>query len=263
MLRDDLDRFYSDKQLGCVVSKSGTTFRLFAPRATSVTLVLYQRHDDAKGEEIHMVRDENGVWEYTSLGQLTGKYYGYRVDGPADKGEMFNPDIIIADPYSRAVATRNSYRHEARTLILDTKYDWKSDTFLTPSNHNELVVYEAHVRDLTAHPSSGVRLAGTYVGLTEKGKTGGLSYLKDLGVNAVELLPVQDFGNIEYPTALGLVGSLIPYGQFLGDSFSFVHGQWHPFLLPLVQGMLPRAGYSEFVSDFRLDFPMRQCPPFV
>jgi pullulanase len=196
---DSLDRFYSEKQLGCTVSKSGTTFRLFAPRASKVTLVLYQRHDDAKGEEIHMVRDENGVWEYTSLGQLTGKYYGYRVDGPADKGEMFNPDVVIADPYSKAVATKNSYRHEARTLILDTQYDWRGDTFVTPSNHNELIIYEAHVRDLTAHPSSGVRSAGTYFGLTEKGKTGGLSYLKDLGVNAVELLPVQDFGNIEIP----------------------------------------------------------------
>lgn len=196
---DPVDSFASTKELGCIVGKSGTTFRLFAPRADGVTLVLFDHYDDDAGEEIKMVRDKDGVWEYTSLGMLYGKYYGYRVSGPEGPGEMFNPSVIIADPYSKVVCTRNEYRHPGRTLIIDTRYDWKGDTFVAPANHNELIIYEAHLRDLTAHSSSGARRRGTYRGFIEPGITGGLSYLKDLGVNAVEFLPLQDFGNIEIP----------------------------------------------------------------
>ncbi len=190
---------YSTKELGCTVKKDGTTFRLFAPRSTQVWLVLFDNFDDEKGEEIKMVRDSSGVWEYYSFGRLHGKYYGYRIEGPKKSGEKFDSSIVVADPYSKAVVTKNNYHHSAKTLILDTKYDWEGDTFVVPANHNELIIYEAHIRDLTAHPSSGVSAGGTYLGLTEKGKTGGLSYLKELGVNAVEFLPLQKFGNIEIP----------------------------------------------------------------
>jgi pullulanase/glycogen debranching enzyme len=190
---------YSTKKLGCTVKKDGTTFRLFAPRSTQVWLVLFENFDDEKGEEIKMVRDSCGVWEYYSFGRLYGKYYGYRIEGPKEPGEKFDSSIVISDPYSKAVVTKNNYHHPARTFILDTKYDWEGDTFVVPTNHNELIIYEAHLRDLTAHPSSGVSARGTYPGLTEKGKTGGLSYLKELGINAVEFLPLQKFGNIEIP----------------------------------------------------------------
>ena len=190
---------YSNKELGCTVKKDGTTFRLFAPRATQVCLVLFENFDDEKGEEIKMVRNSSGVWEYYSFGILYGKYYGYRIEGPKEPGEKFDSSIVVGDPYSKAVVTKNNYHHPAKTLILDTKYDWEGDTFVVPANHNELIIYEAHIRDLTTHPSSGVSARGTYLGLTEKGKTGGLSYLKELGVNAVEFLPMQKFGNIEIP----------------------------------------------------------------
>lgn len=196
---DTLNTFKSAKELGCIVKQSGTTFRLFAPRATAVTLVLFDQYDDEQGEELTMVRDKDGVWEYISLGTLYGKFYGYRVSGPTGPGEMFDSTIIVADPYSKAVCTKNEYRHAGRSLILNTRYNWEGDTFVAPANHNELIIYEAHVRDLTAHKSSGVSARGTYRGLTELGRTGGLSYLKELGVNAVEFLPIQDFGNIELP----------------------------------------------------------------
>ncbi len=196
---DTLTAYFSKKELGCIVKKSGTTFRLFAPRATQVTLVLYNNYDDTKGQEIPMVRDEQGVWEYLSLGMLYGKYYGYRINGPSGPGEMFDSTVVVGDPYSKAVTTRNHYRHQAKTLIIDTKYNWEGDTFIAPANHNSLIIYEAHMRDLTAHVSSGVKAKGTYKGMMEKGKAGGLSYLKELGVNAVEFLPLQDFGNIEIP----------------------------------------------------------------
>jgi pullulanase len=211
-------KLISDKALGCTITSKGTTFRLFAPRAVNVTLVIFEEYDDTSGEEIPMVRDSIGVWEYLSLGMLYGKYYGYRIDGPSGPGEMFDPNIIVGDPYSKAVITKNDYHHSAKTLILNTKYDWGNDTYVIPQNHNKLIIYEAHIRDLTVHRSSGVRARGTYLGLTEKGKAGGLSYLKDLGVNAIEFLPIHEFANIEIPyrdstalTSEGEVNTWNPY----------------------------------------------------
>lgn len=195
-----LDSFYSDKPMGCTVEDGRTTFRLFAPRATEVRLVLYEHHNSRTGEEFVMTCDEQGVWEYTLQGELYGKFYGYRISGPKGKGEMFNPDIVIADPYSKAVATRNNFlRYPARTLIADLRYDWEGDTWVIPADHTSLVIYEAHVRDLTAHPSSGVSARGTFAGLVEPNRRGGLGHLKALGINALELLPIQSFGTIELP----------------------------------------------------------------
>jgi pullulanase/glycogen debranching enzyme len=151
-----------------------------------------------------MKKNDDGTWEYTQpqpAPKLIGTYYAYRVAGPAGCREAFNETILFADPYSRAVATKNTVKHESRSLILDpkfdTKYDWQGDKPVIQPNHNSLVIYEAHVRDMTAHASSGVKAAGSYKGLTEQGTKGGLGYLKALGVNAVEFLPLHEFANIE------------------------------------------------------------------
>ncbi len=194
-----LDSLYSNKPLGCIVENGKTTFRVFAPRATEVKLVLFDKADDESGKEILMKRDPDGVWEHTEQGELYGKFYGYKANGAPGKNEMWNPNVVVADPYSKAVATKNTYRHQAKTLILDTRYDWEGDTWVIPKNHNELIIYEAHVRDLTAHASSELEKKGTYLGLVEKGKTGGLDYFKSLGINAIELLPIHKFGTIEIP----------------------------------------------------------------
>lgn len=194
-----LDSLYSNKPLGCIVENGKTTFRVFAPRATEIKLVLFDKADDETGKEFTMKRDPDGVWEYTEQGELYGKFYGYKANGAPGKNEMWNPNIVVADPYSKAVATKNTYRHQAKTLILDTRYDWEGDTWVIPQHHSELIIYEAHVRDLTAHASSEVEKKGTYLGLAEKGKTGGLDYLKSLGINAIELLPIHKFGTIEIP----------------------------------------------------------------
>lgn len=196
---DTLNSLVSTKKLGWTIGGNSTTFRLFAPRATEVILAIFDRYDQDSGSEFPMKRDPEGVWEHTMPGALYGKFYGYRINGPAGKGEMFNPSIVVGDPYSTAVVTKNNYHLPARTLIIDSRYDWEGDRFVAPSDHNQLVIYEAHLRDLTAHSSSGVTAAGTYIGLTEKDKTGGLSYLRDLGINALEFQPLQKFGTIELP----------------------------------------------------------------
>lgn len=213
-----LDSLYSEKEMGCILGKEQTTFRLFAPRATKVMLVLFNQHDEETGTEFLMVKDEQGVWEYSFPEVLLGKFYGYRVFGPEGPGEMFNPNIILADPYSKAVATKTNWHQPAKTLIINTEYDWEGDTFVAPDNYSKLIIYESHVRDLTSHSSSGVSSKGTYKGLTEEGTTGGLSYLKNLGVNAIELLPTQKFGNIE-----------LLYRDSSVMKFGYPFNTWNPY----------------------------------
>jgi pullulanase/glycogen debranching enzyme len=194
-----LDDLHSAKPLGHSLQNGKSVFRVFAPRATKVRLFVFDRHDQEKGVDYDMKRDDEGVWEFFANKNLAGKYYGYSVGGPAGAEEMFDSERIVADPYSRAVATRNEVAHPGRTLILPPDhFDWRGDSFMKIPME-DLIIYEMHVRDLTAHPSSGVskELSGRYLGLIESGKAGGIDYIKSLGVNAVELLPVHDFGNWE------------------------------------------------------------------
>jgi pullulanase/glycogen debranching enzyme len=196
---DNLNQFYSEKPLGCYRERKGFIFRVFAPRALQVRLVIFDRHDAEAGREFPMQRDKDGVWELGATENISGKYYGYRVSGPSGKGEIFDDRKIVADPYSRAVATMNHCTHPAKTIILsEEKFNWEGDTFLKIPLE-DLIIYEMHVRDLTAHPSSGVapELRGTYRGLIQPGAQGGIDYIQSLGVNTVEFLPIHDFGNLE------------------------------------------------------------------
>ncbi len=145
-----------------------------------------------------MSRDFDGVWSLSLDEELWNKYYAYRIDGSQDKTEMFDKDILVADPYSTAVASKNSYEHESRTLIYKNDFDWEgTDWIKIPKD--ELIIYEMHVRDMTAHSTSGAKYSGSYLGLTEKGIIGGIDYIKNLGVNAIELLPVHEYANWEIP----------------------------------------------------------------
>jgi pullulanase/glycogen debranching enzyme len=196
---DILNQFYSEKPLGCWQEGNALAFRVFTPRALQVTLAIFDRHDAEAGREFKMQRDNDGVWEFFSTENLSGKYYGYRVSGPNGPGEIFDDRIVVADPYSRAVTTMNHYLHPARSLILpEDDFNWEGDGFLKIPME-DLIIYEMHVRDLTAHPSSGAApgLRGTYRGLIQSGIKGGIDYIKALGANAVELLPIHDFANLE------------------------------------------------------------------
>ncbi|MDZ7364388.1 MAG: alpha-amylase family glycosyl hydrolase [candidate division KSB1 bacterium] len=200
LLHDDiLNQFYSQKPLGCRREGQTLAFRVFAPRALQVKLIVFDQYDGDAGREFDMQRDNDGVWEFFATENLDGKYYGYRISGPSGKGEIFDDSIVIADPYSRAVTTMNHYRHPAKSLVLpEDNFDWEGDSFLKIPLE-DLIIYEMHLRDLTAHPSSGAppELRGTYRGLIQSGLKGGIDYIKSLGVNAVELLPIHDFANIE------------------------------------------------------------------
>lgn len=189
--QDELDKIYSDKKLGAFVENGKTYFRLFTPNAEKVSLMIFNKVDDHTGKEYEMIRDENAVWETSLGGELYGKFYGFNVKHK-DKDA-----VLCLDPYAKAVASYNTYFTPRKSIIVkENIYDWKDDNWIQ-RDWRDIIVYEMHVRDMTEHQSSGVKERGTYQGLIEKNKTGGIDYIKNLGVNTIELLPAQEFANIE------------------------------------------------------------------
>ena len=205
------DTFVSDKPLGANLDREHgcTTYRLFAPRASQVHLNLYEgpkfevykpafkRLDPA--ERYPMWKDpEDGVWEISLQGLDTGRYYSFNIDGPMGNGEGFNVWANVGDPYARAVA-----HAENNAIVIDPDATnewfggWTDQDWRTPAPQ-ELIIYEAHVRDLTIHPSSGVPrdLAATFAGIPATAGTGtGLDHMQRLGANVLEMMPVNEFNN--------------------------------------------------------------------
>jgi len=207
----ELDKHYSIKKLGSFAENNKTYFRLFAPSAVKVYLVIFDSIEDNTGSSCQMVKDSDGVWEYIIEGEKSGAYYGYKVFHSNTDNE--EPPVCI-DPYSKAVASFNAYMNPRKSIVVkESGYDWQDDTWIR-KDWRDLIIYEMHIRDMTAHPSSGANRPGTYRGLVEKGIKGGIYYIKNLGVNAVEFLPTQEFANIEIPfhdSTFGKVNTWNPY----------------------------------------------------
>lgn len=184
----------SDLPMGVVVERSAdgdrTVFRLFAPRAKWVHLGLFVDIDQA-GEIAWNPLDrlDDGAWETAIPGNLHGWYYWFRLDGPQNEYGHFDPARNILDPYARATVSR-----EGPGIVLDLdEIDRSPRTFRTPQRQ-DLVVVESHVRDLVANApipvDDSARLG--FSGLREWVDDAGF-YLKRLGVNAIELQPIQEF----------------------------------------------------------------------
>jgi glycogen operon protein len=181
---------------------------LYARDASGIELMLFDHEDDMQPSRVIRLNPSiNRTYHYWHVfvpGLQTGQLYGYRVQGPFDpcRGLRFDPTKLLLDPYGRGVAVPRNYSREAartegdnvatamKSVIVDpSSYDWNGDTPLRrPSS--QTIVYEMHVKGFTRHPSSGIPEAtrGTFRGLIEK-----IPYLQDLGISAVELLPVFQF----------------------------------------------------------------------
>ena len=209
------DKIHSDKPMGVTLDKARgtTTYRLFAPRARNAWLCFFDRpvavtwtpsfQRFAPTEEYRMWKDpQDGVWEITTRGLDTGRFYGFRVDGPTGDGEGFDPFFVVGDPYGRAAANADGL-----TIVVDPGATnqwfkgWTDQAWRTP-DPQDVVIYECHVRGMTVHPSSGVPAAkrGKFAGLTATlGEGTGLDHLKKLGANTVELLPISEFSESADP----------------------------------------------------------------
>jgi len=179
----------TNEVLGLSRNGNELSFRVYAPAARQMNLIFFDQHNSKTGETHPMKHKQNGIWELNVNAEDASKYYAYSSSGADDKS--------FADPYSRAVVRQNHFSYPSKTVILsDTRFEWEGDDF-THAALKDLVIMEVHLRDMTAHSSSGAVQAGTYKGFVEPGQKGGIRHLQDMGVNAVEFLPLQEFGNIE------------------------------------------------------------------
>src|SRR2546423_6614221 len=207
----------SSSPLGATCSDEGVNFSLFSRHATGVELLLSEGVDDPRPSQvIRLDPTANRTYFYWHVfvpGVRSGQLYGYRVEGPFEPGAgmRFDPTKVLLDPYGRGVAVPPGYRREAaqkdgdnaatamKSVVVNCgAYDWEGDAPLRrPSART--IVYEMHVRGFTRHPSSGVpeKTRGTFAGLIEK-----IPYLRDLGITAVELLPIFQFDAQDSPPGL-------------------------------------------------------------
>ncbi len=201
---------------GATFVPGGVNFSVFSSYATTCELVLFRKGEAQPLVEIPFLPEFRigNVYSMTVFDLNAEEIeYGYRMDGPFDvvSGQRFNRSKILLDPYARAIGGRdvwgtppdwnNIYQHRGRLVYDD--FDWGGDRPLeTPMK--DLILYEMHVRGFTKHPSSGVKFPGTFAGLREK-----IPYLKELGVNCVELLPIYEFDEFENSKPSPVDGSLL------------------------------------------------------
>lgn len=207
-------------RLGCFPAKDYTEFRLFCRRADSVEVEIFDRYEQREGERFKMNQNGHGIWQITVKGDHIGKFYGYRIVPPENDPAFNGTEYLIADPWCKMAATTNHYLQYPKSMIVQREeFDWQGDKPVAPADPRDLVIYEAHLKDLTGHPSSGASMPGTYNGFIEKGIEGGISHLKKLGVNAVEFLPLQKFAYFEPPHNEPIAEGVINTWNFYGRNY--------------------------------------------
>jgi isoamylase len=203
--------------LGATVYPNGVNFCIFSKNCEALELLLFDGADDPRPARVLRLDPQQNrtfyYWHVFVPGIGAGQLYGYRAYGPfiPEEGFRFDGSKVLLDPYTRAVALGKKYSREAairpgdncaqamKSVVVDPQpYDWEGDM---PLHHPYAgtLIYELHVGGFTRNPNSRIAAArrGTYAGLIEK-----IPYLKDLGVSAVELLPVQQFDQQDAPRPL-------------------------------------------------------------
>ncbi len=225
-----------------VISKRAVNFSVFSLYAKSCELVLFHKKNKEPFAVIPFPDEfkTGNAFAMTVYGlDYENTEYGYRMDGPFNpkEGHWFDTSKVLLDPYAKAVTGRdiwgeepdwgNPYQYRARIITDD--YDWEGDCQLNIPMQ-DLIIYEMHVRGFTRHSSSAVKHKGTYAGLIEK-----ISYLKDLGVNCVELLPIFEFDE---------------FIKVRGDSSLKAEERMKNFWgYATIAYLAPKAGYSALRSE--------------
>jgi isoamylase len=235
--------------LGATVYPEGVNFSVFAKGATGVELLLFGDVDSPRPEQVISLNPRQNrtyhYWHDFVPGLKPGQIYGYRVAGPwvPERGARFDHEKVIVDPYGRVVAVPPDYSRDLasqpgentasamKSVVADLgRYDWEGDQPLKRP-FARTIIYELHVGGFTRHPSSGVtkEKRGTFAGLIEK-----IPYLTDLGVTAVELLPIFQFDAQDSPPGL------VNYWGYSPVSFFAPH-----------QGYGSRKGPLAVLDEFR------------
>jgi isoamylase len=206
----------SPHPIGASVTATGVNFSVFSYHATAAELLLFDTEDASEPSRIvNLIPGTNRTshyWHVHLPGIKAGQLYGYRMSGPyaPELGHRFDPEKLLLDPYARAIFAKNyqrsaaarsgdNMRSAAKSVVADLSvYDWEDDR---PLDHpfSSTVLYEMHVGGFTRNANSAIaeEKRGTYAGLAEK-----IPYLKDLGITAVELMPVFQFDAQDAPAGL-------------------------------------------------------------
>jgi len=211
--------------LGATLQDDGVNFAIYSKHAREVFLLLFERPDGKPTDTIRLEQRTRYVWHAFVRGIGAGQLYGYKVRGEYAPGQglRFNEHKLLLDPYAKAFTGKCTNTHNLllaydalcpqkdlvmdrrdntaivpKSIVIDTAFDWQGDT-RPDIPLEQLIIYETHLKGFTAHPSSGVAEPGTYLGFVEK-----IPYLKSLGINAVEFLPLQEFLIEDYHLAEGL-----------------------------------------------------------
>lgn len=191
---------YTKKDLGVKLKKNSTTFKIWAPISTKVTLNIYKKgNGDNLLFSYNMNYNNLGIFKLVINRNLNGFYYTYSV-------ENFGKIYEIVDPYAKSTGVNGK-----RGLIVDLNKtnpkQWNKDTYLRLKNNTDAIIYETHIRDFSMCENSGIYNKGKFLSFTEKntkndfGDSTGIDHLKDLGVTHVHLLPVFDFASIDESVA--------------------------------------------------------------
>ncbi|MSO49166.1 MAG: glycogen debranching enzyme GlgX [Acidobacteria bacterium] len=189
--------------LGATWDGLGVHFALFSEHATGVELCLFERTDEpAESGRVRLTRGEDFVWHLYVPGARPGQLYGYRVEGPnqPELGQRFDPARTLIDPYAKAFAKVEDLSDAPLGVVIDPAFDWADDRPPRTPWH-ETVIYEAHVKGLTArHPEIPRHLRGTYGAVAMPPI---IEHFRQLGVTAVELMPIHQHWPERHLTARG------------------------------------------------------------
>ncbi len=183
-------KFEYDGQLGCLYAPDASEFKTFAPSAQRCELMIYDTHDSKLCRAHEMARESGGVWSVKAAGDFKNKYYKYKVTIDGEAREAL-------DPYSKC-----NTAHNGRAMIIEDKTPIADPPVFTI---DKAVIYEMHIRDFTIDDKTTVKNRGKFLGAAEENTTHsesaevktGIGHLKELGINTVQILPIQDFENDE------------------------------------------------------------------
>ncbi|MBT33994.1 MAG: glycogen debranching enzyme GlgX [Thalassobius sp.] len=215
--------------LGATYTSEGVNFCVFSKNCQAVELLFFNNVDDTAPSQVFRLDSKINktfyYWHIFIPGIKEGQLYGYRVYGnySPEHGNLFDGSKLLLDPYAKSIAVGKNYdRHKAKqygvenaayamksVVINSQAYNWEGDKPLQIP-YSKSIIYELHVAGFTKNANSGVskNLRGTYLGLIEK-----IPYLKELGITAVELLPVHQFDHQDAPNGVNYWG-YSPIGFF-------------------------------------------------
>ncbi|MDZ4794804.1 MAG: type I pullulanase [Bacteroidota bacterium] len=193
---------YTGTDLGLSYTPTQSVFKIWAPSAINVHLLMYKSGDSMELPVKHyMLPGAKGTWSVTVKGDQQGKFYVFKVFSKKEGTTGVWLDEV-PDPYAKAVGVNGK-----RAMVIDLKKTnpagWEKDKSPAFKNKTDALIYELHIRDASISPSSGINHKGKFLGLTEtgtknaKGLSTGLDHIKELGVTHVHLLPLYDFNSVD------------------------------------------------------------------